>query len=55
MPAKPIRKPKATWVKPKYFAAVDYRDITSEGYLRHSSFQGLFESEKSTTNLTSKS
>jgi bifunctional non-homologous end joining protein LigD len=34
MLSKPIRKPKATWVKPKYFAAVDYRDITSEGYLR---------------------
>lgn len=55
MLAKPIRKPKAAWVKPKYFAAVDYRDITSDGYLRHSSFQGLFESERSTTNLTSKS
>jgi hypothetical protein len=41
-------------VKPKYFAAVNYRDITSEGYLRHSSFQGLFASETSTTNLTSK-
>jgi bifunctional non-homologous end joining protein LigD len=54
MLTKPIRKPKATWVKPKYFAAVDYRDITSEGYLRHSSFQGLFASETSTTNLTSK-
>ena len=54
MLTKPIRKPKATWVEPKYFAEVDYRDITSEGYLRHSSFQGLFESEKSTTNLTSR-
>jgi bifunctional non-homologous end joining protein LigD len=38
---KPIRKPKATWVEPKYFAEVEYRDITSEGLLRASSFKGL--------------
>ncbi|WP_375312845.1 non-homologous end-joining DNA ligase [Bradyrhizobium sp. A5] len=38
---KPIRKPKATWVDPKLVADVEYRDITSEGYLRHSSFKGL--------------
>lgn len=52
---KPIRKPKASWVEPRYYAEVDYRDITSEGYLRHSSFQGLFESEKSKTNLVRQS
>ena len=39
---KPIRKPKATWVEPKFFADVEYRDITSEGLLRASSFKGLF-------------
>ena len=30
---KPIKKPKATWVEPKFFADVEYRDITSEGLL----------------------
>ncbi|WP_306664778.1 hypothetical protein [Bradyrhizobium sp. Arg816] len=38
---KPIKKPKATWVEPRYFAEVEYRDITSEGLLRASSFKGL--------------
>jgi len=38
---KPIRKPKATWVEPAFFADVEYRDITSEGLLRQSSFKGL--------------
>jgi bifunctional non-homologous end joining protein LigD len=38
---KPIGKPKATWVEPKFFADVEYRDITSEGLLRASSFKGL--------------
>jgi bifunctional non-homologous end joining protein LigD len=38
---KPIRKPKATWVEPKFFADVEYGDITSEGLLRASSFKGL--------------
>jgi bifunctional non-homologous end joining protein LigD len=36
-----IRKPKATWVEPKFYADVEYRDITSEGLLRASSFKGL--------------
>jgi len=40
---KTIRKPKATWVEPKFFAHVEYRDITSEGLLRASSFKGLFK------------
>ncbi|WP_420836239.1 non-homologous end-joining DNA ligase [Bradyrhizobium valentinum] len=39
---KPIRKPKATWVEPTFVADVEYRDITSEGLLRASSFKGLF-------------
>lgn len=38
---KPIRKPKATWVEPSFFAEVEYRDISSEGLLRQSSFKGL--------------
>jgi bifunctional non-homologous end joining protein LigD len=38
---KPIRKPKATWVEPRFFADIEYRDITSEGLLRQSSFKGL--------------
>jgi bifunctional non-homologous end joining protein LigD len=38
---RPIRKPKATWVEPTFFADVEYRDITSEGLLRLSSFKGL--------------
>jgi bifunctional non-homologous end joining protein LigD len=29
---KSIRKPKATWVEPKFFADIEYRDITSEGH-----------------------
>jgi bifunctional non-homologous end joining protein LigD len=43
---KPVRKPKATWVEPKYFADVEYRDITSEGLLRQSSFKGLSRNDK---------
>jgi bifunctional non-homologous end joining protein LigD len=38
---KSIKKPKATWVEPKFYADVEYRDITSEGLLRASSFKGL--------------
>jgi bifunctional non-homologous end joining protein LigD len=38
--AKPIRKPKATWVEPKFVADIEFRDITSEGLLRVSSFKG---------------
>ena len=38
---KPVRKPKATWVEPSFAADVEYRDITSEGLLRQSSFKGL--------------
>lgn len=41
---KAIRKPKATWVEPKFYADVEYRDITSEGLLRASSFKGLTKS-----------
>jgi len=45
---KPIRKPKATWVEPSFTAEVEFRDITSEGLLRQSSFKGLFKGTRST-------
>ena len=38
---RPIKKPKATWVEPQFYADIEYRDITSEGLLRASSFKGL--------------
>ena len=41
---KPIKKPKATWVEPSFVADIEYRDITSEGLLRASSFKGLIKS-----------
>jgi bifunctional non-homologous end joining protein LigD len=44
---RPIRKPRATWVEPKFFADVEYRDITSEGLLRASSFKGLSRKDQS--------
>ncbi|WP_372482620.1 ATP dependent DNA ligase [Bradyrhizobium ivorense] len=31
----------ATWVEPAFHADIEYRDITSEGLLRASSFKGL--------------
>jgi bifunctional non-homologous end joining protein LigD len=37
---KPIKKPKATWVEPMFFADVEYRDITSEGLLRATPLRG---------------
>ena len=39
--SRPIRKPKAVWVEPSFTAEIEYRDITSEGLLRQSSFKGL--------------
>ena len=42
---KPVRKPKATWVEPSFVADVEFRDITSEGLLRQSSFKGLSKKE----------
>lgn len=38
---KPVRNPKATWVEPSFVADIEFRDITSEGLLRQSSFKGL--------------
>ncbi|CUU14771.1 ATPdependent DNA ligase EC 6511 CDS [Bradyrhizobium sp.] len=43
---KPVKKPKATWVEPKFYADIEYRDITSEGLLRASSFKGLSKPER---------
>jgi bifunctional non-homologous end joining protein LigD len=43
---KPIRKPKATWVESTFVAEVEYRDITSEGLLRQSSFKGLEQTRR---------
>jgi bifunctional non-homologous end joining protein LigD len=43
----PVRKPKATWVEPTFVADIEYRDITSEGLLRASSFKGLSRGNKS--------
>ncbi|MBR1255204.1 non-homologous end-joining DNA ligase [Bradyrhizobium sp. AUGA SZCCT0240] len=43
---KQVKKPKATWVEPKFFADVEFRDITSEGLLRQSSFKGLTRNDK---------
>jgi bifunctional non-homologous end joining protein LigD len=37
----PIKKPKLTWVEPRFVADIEFRDITSEGLLRASSFKGL--------------
>jgi bifunctional non-homologous end joining protein LigD len=45
---RPIKKPKATWVEPKFYANVEYRDITSEGLLRASSFKGLTKGTRRT-------
>lgn len=39
--SKPLRKPNATWVESVFSAKVEYRDITSEGLLRASSFKRL--------------
>jgi bifunctional non-homologous end joining protein LigD len=44
---KQVKKPRATWVEPKFFADVEYRDITSEGLLRQSSFKRLSRNDKS--------
>jgi bifunctional non-homologous end joining protein LigD len=38
---KAIRKSNATWVEPTFTAEIEFRDITSEGLLRQSSFKGL--------------
>jgi bifunctional non-homologous end joining protein LigD len=37
----PSRKKDTRWVEPKLLAKIEYRDITDDGYVRHSSFKGL--------------
>jgi bifunctional non-homologous end joining protein LigD len=41
--AKKIKKPKATWLKPKLLVDVEYRALTGTGKLRHPSFMGIRE------------
>lgn len=36
-----VRARSATWVQPSLVAEIEYRDITSDGRLRHSAFKGL--------------
>ena len=43
---KQVKKPRATWVDPVFMADIEYRDITSEGLLRQSSFKGLCKKER---------
>jgi ATP-dependent DNA ligase len=37
----PAKKRDTKWVEPKLIAKIEYRDITNDGYVRHSSFKGL--------------
>jgi bifunctional non-homologous end joining protein LigD len=39
--SEPIKKPKATWVKPVVRAEVEYRGVTEDGLLREPVFKGL--------------
>jgi bifunctional non-homologous end joining protein LigD len=39
--SEPIRKPKATWVRPVVLAEVKYGSVTENGLLREASFKGL--------------
>jgi bifunctional non-homologous end joining protein LigD len=38
--AKPVRKPKAQWLKPHLLAGVEYRALTGDRKLRHPLFKG---------------
>jgi ATP-dependent DNA ligase len=52
---KPDRKNKIdNWSAPKYWAEIGYRDITSDGLLRHVTFKGLYESKTSKKPLVAK-
>ncbi|PZR24882.1 MAG: DNA ligase D [Citrobacter freundii] len=39
-------KARATWLKPKLVCEVSYREITSDGVMRHPSFEGMREDKK---------
>jgi bifunctional non-homologous end joining protein LigD len=41
--SKPVKKPKATWVRPDVLVDVEYRAVTEDGRLRHASFKGIRE------------
>jgi bifunctional non-homologous end joining protein LigD len=52
---KPDRKNKIDhWAAPKYWAEVEYRDITSDGLLRHTTFRGLYATRTSKKPLVGK-
>jgi bifunctional non-homologous end joining protein LigD len=51
----PDRKNKIDkWAAPKYWAEVEYRDITSDGLLRHTTFRGLYASRTAKKPLVTK-
>jgi bifunctional non-homologous end joining protein LigD len=52
---KPDRKNKIDhWAAPKYWAEVEYRDITTDGLLRHATFRGLYASRTAKKPLVAK-
>ena len=52
---KPDRKNKIDqWAQPKYWAEVEYRDITRDGLLRHVTFRGLYSSKSAKKPLVSR-
>jgi bifunctional non-homologous end joining protein LigD len=52
---KPDRKNKIdNWVAPKYWAEVEYRDITTDGLLRHTTFRGLYANRTAKRPLVAK-
>ena len=52
---KPDRKNKIdNWAAPKYWAEVGYRDITTDGLLRHVTFHGLYKSKSAKKPLVAK-
>jgi bifunctional non-homologous end joining protein LigD len=52
---RPDRKNKIDhWCAPKYWAEVEYRDITADGLLRHTTFKGLYESKNAKRPLVAK-
>jgi bifunctional non-homologous end joining protein LigD len=52
---KPDRKNKIDfWTAPKYWAEVAYRDITTDGLLRHTTFKGLYDSKSAKKPIVAK-
>ena len=52
---KPDRKNKIDhWAAPKYWAEVEYRDITRDGLLRHVTFRGLYANRTAKKPLVTK-